>query len=409
MKENKKIVPFDITRMDPEDLETDRFLRESVKEEADELEKRLNSDPSLIGVGASDDLFDAIVGKLKEQGLWEEEENKTDESEVSDVKSEEKLEEESARIAPETESIPKSDVERLQELSASGVDRVEKCAKNGSGCGKASGSEQIEDSRKVSDSEKALDSGKSFDSGKASDSGEASDRGKAEEDHRILSEEEEALLELGRQTLKQKEKRAIRRKKWGHVLKRCGAVASVVIIIGGIGMTSEANRKVVMKAWDAVRENLRFRVSTDYVDTNDSVYSELVGEEKEAIEDISDKLGIMAPYFLYKPEGMTFLEYEIRPDDSNAVMIYMYEGKLFTVDMSGKQIEYNNYYSADDEETLIDSYDIVEAKVEIRHASVETEPNAYIVEVRKQDSRYILNGVMPVEEIKKMIEYCIFL
>lgn len=375
MKENKKIVPFDITRMDPEDLETDRFLRESVKEEADELEKRLNSDPSLIGVGASDDLFDAIVGKLKEQGLWEEEENETAESETSDVKQEEKA----VENAPEKESLPRSDVEYSQEQRVSGVDRVEKCTENGSDCGKTSGSEQISDS------------------------------GKAEEGHRILSEEEETLLELGRQTMKQKEKRAMRRKKWGHVLKRCGAVASVFVIIGGIGMTSEANRKVVMKAWSTVMENFKLRMPTDHVEDGTSLYSELFGEEKVAFEDIRARLDTPVLFFTYKPEEMKFLEYEIDIENSNATMIYMYGNKMFMVYMLGKQAEYNNYYSADSEEKFIESYDVMGANVEIWQESAGTGDDAYIVEIKRDDSRYIINGIIPIEEIKKMIEYSSFL
>lgn len=57
-----------------EDAELDALLEEELKREADELEARLNSDPKLIGVGASDDLFAKIVGSLKEQGVWEEDE-----------------------------------------------------------------------------------------------------------------------------------------------------------------------------------------------------------------------------------------------------------------------------------------------------------------------------------------------
>ena len=59
---------------DLEDTELDALLEEELKREADELEARLNSDPKLIGVGASDDLFAKIVGSLKEQGVWEEDE-----------------------------------------------------------------------------------------------------------------------------------------------------------------------------------------------------------------------------------------------------------------------------------------------------------------------------------------------
>lgn len=59
---------------DLEDTELDALFEEELKREADELEARLNSDPKLIGVGASDDLFAKIVGSLKEQGVWEEDE-----------------------------------------------------------------------------------------------------------------------------------------------------------------------------------------------------------------------------------------------------------------------------------------------------------------------------------------------
>ena len=55
------------------DEELEALLKEDLMREADELEAQLNSDPDLMGVGASDDLFLKIVGELKEKGLWEEE------------------------------------------------------------------------------------------------------------------------------------------------------------------------------------------------------------------------------------------------------------------------------------------------------------------------------------------------
>ena len=54
-----------------EDAEMDRFLRQSIMEEADRLERELNEDPKLIGIGASDDLFGKIVEELKAKGIWE--------------------------------------------------------------------------------------------------------------------------------------------------------------------------------------------------------------------------------------------------------------------------------------------------------------------------------------------------
>ena len=72
-REKNKISPFDITDEMLEDPELDAFLKESLKQEADEIEAELEEDVSLRGIGASDDMFDAIVEELKEQGIWEEE------------------------------------------------------------------------------------------------------------------------------------------------------------------------------------------------------------------------------------------------------------------------------------------------------------------------------------------------
>ena len=73
----KKITQFP-TQLDVqeelEDAAMDRFLRQSIIEDADRIERELNEDPKLIGIGASDDLFGKIVEELKTKGIWEGEE-----------------------------------------------------------------------------------------------------------------------------------------------------------------------------------------------------------------------------------------------------------------------------------------------------------------------------------------------
>lgn len=70
----KKITQFP-TQLDVqeelEDVAMDRFLRQSIIEDADRIERELNEDPKLIGIGASDDLFGRIVEELKTKGIWE--------------------------------------------------------------------------------------------------------------------------------------------------------------------------------------------------------------------------------------------------------------------------------------------------------------------------------------------------
>ena len=71
-KGKNKIIELKFDVQEPMDLEMDVLLQEELMREADELEAKLNSDPSLIGTGASDDLFVKIVEELKEKGIWEE-------------------------------------------------------------------------------------------------------------------------------------------------------------------------------------------------------------------------------------------------------------------------------------------------------------------------------------------------
>ena len=75
----KKITQFP-TQLDVqeelEDAAMDRFLRQSIIEDADRIERELNEDPKLIGIGASDDLFGKIVEELKTKGIWEDEKEK---------------------------------------------------------------------------------------------------------------------------------------------------------------------------------------------------------------------------------------------------------------------------------------------------------------------------------------------
>lgn len=69
-----KIVPMPTAMEDQENDQVDGLILERLDREADALEEELNNDPSLAGVSLSDDFLNVIVGKLKEEGLWEDEE-----------------------------------------------------------------------------------------------------------------------------------------------------------------------------------------------------------------------------------------------------------------------------------------------------------------------------------------------
>ena len=97
----KKVVPFDIDEKLLDDEKIDRLIKESLIEEANEIEAELENDPALIGVGASEDMFQSIVARLKEQGDWEEEKDVEENPEnIKEIKNAE-----DARETEETKEI----------------------------------------------------------------------------------------------------------------------------------------------------------------------------------------------------------------------------------------------------------------------------------------------------------------
>lgn len=74
-KNNSKITPFPSQEERETDKEFDAIFKERLLSDADAYEKELNENPNLADVKAPDDLFDRIVGELKEKNIWEEEEN----------------------------------------------------------------------------------------------------------------------------------------------------------------------------------------------------------------------------------------------------------------------------------------------------------------------------------------------
>lgn len=67
-----KISNMEVTDEMVSNPEMDRKLRESLKEEADRIAEELENNPELQDIKAPDDMYDKIVEKLKEQGIWEE-------------------------------------------------------------------------------------------------------------------------------------------------------------------------------------------------------------------------------------------------------------------------------------------------------------------------------------------------
>ena len=353
----KKVVPFDIDEKLLDDEKIDRLIKESLIEEADEIEAELENDPALIGVGASEDMFQSIVARLKEQGDWEEEKD----------------------VEENPENI--KEIKNAEDIRETGETREIKGIKEGK---ESEGTKEILEDQK-------------------------SEQEKLEELYQMLPEEDRHALELGKQVKKEKEIRRKKRKQRWKILKRGGVVAAVFFLVFGVSMTSEANRRLVFKAWDGLMYNLGFKLSTNYVGEEGTVQSKSK-EEIEAIEAISEKMAIPVIDFEYMPEGMKFQGFEIMDDALEAIMFYAYRDKIFTVTMVKMNQEGATYYALDNEAVLRERIVIdQELKAKIWETNLDFEEETYVAEIENNECRYICNGMLSLEELKKVLKSAYFL
>ncbi len=72
---NKKIIPIRFPYDSSDDPEIDNFILKNLQEEADEIERRMNTDPEPVKTATPEEQYERIVARLKAMGEWEEDEN----------------------------------------------------------------------------------------------------------------------------------------------------------------------------------------------------------------------------------------------------------------------------------------------------------------------------------------------
>ena len=336
-----KISPIRIDQEVLDDPRMDEFIRESLKKEADELEAELNSDPSLEGIKAPDDMFEKLVAKLKEEGVWEEEAEEPEEKESRQT---------------------------IQQDSQENGDSKEVSKEN------------------------------------------VSDEGTLEQDleklYSMLPKEDQEALKLGRAVSEKKRRRSVKRKKRLKILKRAGVAAAMLVLVFGISMTSDANRKLVMQVWDGVVEQFSGRMRVNFVD--EEVIESREDEEEKAFAEIKEKIGIEKIDFVYLPEGMEFQHY-VFGDGGNEVRIYYsYKDIIFYVLVCRSDNGKVAYSYLDGQYTFKENY-INNQNIEMAIWESKQENNSmiYAATFQYNDYSYICNGEVEYSEFMKILKFLV--
>ena len=433
---------------DLEDTELDALLEEELKREADELEARLNSDPKLIGVGASDDLFAKIVGSLKEQGVWEEDEKavkaqedeageedaeksgKTkDEVQETEVEYENEKSGAGEKIEPEKEATERA--KRMEQQSAAAAEKTDRVVEvnTGSPAEKkeakaaeektkkrieknidenteentaASADENTQKIRKIESNE--AEEKNATENVAFSDDKERETKYGSEETYSQLSEADRRAMEYGYQMQQKDAEKKVRRKKRRKIAKRAGITAAALVAVFGVSMTSDANRRYVLEAWNTVAGSLGMKTSINYLE-NEALREPDI-EEQRVEKELREKLKIEPIEFKYLPKGWRISSYNI-DEKAGIGNIFYSNGNLWLNVLVQKEVDESVFYNQYDENA--EKIEAVKNEQEIQIELYKMQDGSYVGTFMKDRSFYSCSSKLPYNEMKNILKYLVIL
>lgn len=399
---DKKIVEFDIDETILEDSELDQFLRKSMQDAADVLEERLNNDPRLQGIDAPEGMFASIVRELKRLRLWEEE--------ISDDTGNRHIHPGFGIVSDNFYSRDGTNHGNISsKLGAVNGNIYSETGKVGGSINSGRGSIIIQVGtnsgsiyREAGIAEKlANDENRSI----GKDARDASQKKRCA----VLGEKDKHALTLSSEMEEDSSACELKRKKRERVIRYSGIAAAVMVLFFGFGVTGEANKWLVFRVWNDVTESMGFRIATSNVGED----NEKKGGRRAdfiAMKEIFEQIGTQAIDFIYLPEDMIYQNYEIIDEISQAMVFYDYNDKAFIVTMSNVGEEVTSYYSADTgavSQGKVENDQHIEA--ELWKINLDQKEDTYAAEFTFNGCHYILNGMIPLEEMKKIVKDMIIL
>ena len=135
---------------------------------------------------------------------------------------------------------------------------------------------------------------------------------------------EKLLKEVER---REKQKRPVRRIKKRYVV----ALAAALVLVMGMGVVGD-------RAWISDSSDLERETEVTTKVNNEDKNSVLL-EEEEIYQEIAEKLGIAPMRLGHLPEGMVLDSYQIMESTGWAYIYYLYQEKVFSVQMFKQSIE----------------------------------------------------------------------
>ena len=361
-----KVEPLYITEEMACDDVMDEKLQKQIKKEADEIENCLMKSEELKDVKTPDGMLDEIIGKLKNKGIWDEQEE-IPESMGGEAEPAGKTEEWKKERVTEQEAVKLR--EKSRTIGSKKAERTEIEPK------------ETEPEKKVLSEQENVNV------------------------YKGLSEEDQKASELGRQLLNQKaeeaEKNRKRSKKWKARTKRMAAVAAVLVCVFGVSVRSEAGRAYFMKMWNFVSGN-ELSIKINKTGTGDVIRS-LSEDEERMNQEIEEKLGVLPVKLMYMPENMSFLTYSINKEMRNCINTYEVNGNNFNIQI----------FCQNDNDSLIQRFDgelidkvitnTKQMEIPVYKIVDENNKNMFIAQFEEEEVYYVISSSIDKEEFTKIL------
>ncbi len=193
-------------------------------------------------------------------------------------------------------------------------------------------------------------------------------------------------------------KQSSRRKAY---LSRVAAAVVIVLLAGGIGVTSFGGPERVM-------EIVKSKVGTREVEKINSNEENLVikeENEEQAYQKIKDELGIKPVRLAIRPKGFKYKWIKIEKDAQISEIMYQYKGENILYTISAMQSNNSMGLDADDKE--VDKYmkKVNGVNISIQeYITSESKKKKYIAIFKYGGTGYYLAGIMPRDEFINLLK-----
>lgn len=187
-----------------------------------------------------------------------------------------------------------------------------------------------------------------------------------------------------------------------HGIRVAGIAAACIAGVFAASMTSEGNRQYVV---DSVRQLLG--EDTRIVVSNNEENDKASSDEYEAIADIENELGVDVPEFMYRPEGLKFISYEVNKYSKTARIEYQYNNEaIITLDID--QEDKNSSSKVDSMHGgKIDSVTILSEDIQVDIVKIKNEDDtlpSYLARWERENVIYQFSGKIKSDLFCKIIE-----